>query len=113
MVAAAGVASELVRKSYDARDTGRAMREIMAMADATNQLFDMVKPGCWRRIRQSLPSCRCLLACSIPVQSPERAARARLARTDIPVAQEFFGLDRNFQWADVADVPRLSNRTRI
>ncbi len=107
MVAAAGVASELVRKSYDARDTGRAMREIMAMADATNQLFDMVKP--WVLAKDPAKLAELQDVCS-RVLYRFKVLSVLLAPV-LPaltsrVAQEFFGLDRNFQWADVADVPR-------
>ena len=106
MVAAAEVTAELVRRSYDARDTGRAMREIMSLADATNQLFDAAKPWVMAkdpaqlgelqdvcsRVLYRFKVLSVLLAPVLPVLTSR-------------VAQEFFGLDRNFQWADAAHLP--------
>src|ERR1700733_4934110 len=40
LVAEARATADLVRNSYEARDTARAMREIMALADSINQAFD-------------------------------------------------------------------------
>jgi methionyl-tRNA synthetase len=106
MVAVAAVTGELVRNSYDARDTGRAMREIMALADATNQLFDAAKP--WllakdpARLSELQDICSRVLyrfkVLSVLLAPVLPALTSR-------VAQAFFGLDRNFQWADAADVP--------
>jgi methionyl-tRNA synthetase len=107
MVAAAAVTAELVRNSYDARDTGRAMREIMALADATNQLFDSAKP--WLLAKDPTKRSELQDICS-RVLYRFKVLSVLLAPV-LPaltsrVAQEFFGLDRNFQWADTAGVPQ-------
>jgi methionyl-tRNA synthetase len=106
MVAAAEVTAELVRRSYDVRDTGRAMREIMAMADATNQLFDAAKP--WVMAKDPAKLSELQDICS-RVLYRFKVLSVLLAPV-LPaltsrVAQEFFGLDRDFQWADAAHLP--------
>jgi methionyl-tRNA synthetase len=107
MLQAARMSADIVRDSYDARETGRAMREIMALADATNQLFDAVKP--WvlakdpARLSELHDVCsRTLYRFKVLSVLLAPVLPALTAR----VAQEFFGLGRPFQWADAASLPQ-------
>src|SRR5581483_8914047 len=103
---AADIAQQ-VRDSYQAREFGRAMREIMAHADRINQDFDARQP--WvlaknpaRRAElqdicsRTLYGFKLLSVLLAPVL-PEVATR---------VARELFGLDRPFQWADALEPPQ-------
>ena len=107
MLAGARMTADVVRDSYDARETGKAMREIMALADATNQLFDAVKPWVLAKARARLPELhdvcsRALYRFKVLSVLLAPVLPALTAR----VAEEFFGLGRAFEWADAACLPR-------
>jgi methionyl-tRNA synthetase len=104
--AAADIAQR-VHDSYQAREFGRAMREIMAHADRINQDFDARQP--WvlakdaaRRAElqdicsRTLYGFKVLSVLLAPVL-PEVVSR---------VARELFGLDRPFRWADALEAPQ-------
>ncbi|MDA8350515.1 MAG: methionine--tRNA ligase subunit beta, partial [Pseudomonadota bacterium] len=98
---------EQVRASYAAREYGRAMREIMAFADALNQQFDARQPWVLAKNpaeREALQdSCAQalygfkILTCLLAPVLPAVAER---------VARELFGLDRALTFADVLEPPR-------
>ncbi len=103
----AGEIAQQVRDSYQAREFGRAMREIMAHADRINQDFDARRP--WvlakdpaRRAElqdicsRTLYGFKLLSVLLAPVL-PEVATR---------VARELFGLDRPFRWSDALEPPQ-------
>jgi methionyl-tRNA synthetase len=103
----AGDIAQRVRESYQAREFGRAMREIMAHADRINQDFDgrqpwvLAKDAARRAELQDICSrtlygFKVLSVLLAPVL-PEVAAR---------VARELFGLERPFQWADALEPPQ-------
>jgi methionyl-tRNA synthetase len=107
MLRGARMTADIVRDSYDARETGKAMREIMAMADATNQSFDAVKPWVLAKdparlaelhdvCSRALYRFKVLSVLLAPVL-PALSAR---------VAQEFFELGRPFKWTDAASLPQ-------
>jgi methionyl-tRNA synthetase len=107
MLREARMTADIVRDGYDARETGKAMREIMAMADATNQLFDAVKP--WvlakdpaRRSELHDVCSRALYRFKVLSVLLAPVLPALTAR----VAQEFFELGRPFQWTDAASLPQ-------
>ena len=95
-----------VAEYYETRDMGKAMREIMSLADQINHDFDARQP--WVLAKD--PGKRAALqdACSRALQGfkllsvlispvlPELTAR---------VARELFGLDRPFVWSDAAERP--------
>ncbi len=95
-----------VAEYYETRDMGKAMREIMSLADQINHDFDARQP--WVLAKD--PGKRAALqdACSRALQGfkllsvlispvlPDLAAR---------VARELFGLDRPFVWSDAAERP--------
>jgi methionyl-tRNA synthetase len=99
--------AQRVRESYQAREFGRAMREIMTHADRINQDFDARQP--WvlakdaaRRAElqdicsRTLYGFKVLSVLLAPVL-PEVATR---------VARELFGLDRPFEWPDALEPPQ-------
>ncbi len=99
-----------VAEHYEARDTGKAIREIMAIADRINQDFDAHKPWVLAKDPANLPELQTV--CSRALQGfkllsvllapvlPQVAAR---------IAGELFGLDRPFQWSDAAIPPTRVN----
>ena len=107
LLAQARATAELVHRSYAARDTGKAMRDIMAMADATNQLFDAAKP--WVLAKDATKSQQLQEVCSQALYGFK--VLSVLLAPVLPaltsrVAQEFFELGRPFQWTDAASLPR-------
>src|SRR5487761_2236715 len=99
--------AQQVRDSYESREFGRAMREIMAHADRINQDFDARQP--WilakdpaRRAElqdicsRTLYGFKLLSVLLVPVL-PEVGTR---------VARELFGLDRPFRWSDALEPPQ-------
>ena len=107
LLAQARATAELVHRSYAARDTGKAMRDIMAMADATNQLFDAAKP--WVLAKDATKSQQLQEVCSQALYGFKVLSvllAPVLPALTCRVAQEFFELGRPFQWADAASLPR-------
>jgi methionyl-tRNA synthetase len=106
MLAGVRKTADLVLQSYEEREYGKAMREIMAMADATNHLFDAMKPWVLAQdpaklsalhdvCSRALYRFKALSVLLAPVL-PELTSR---------VAKEFFDLDRPFVWADAHSLP--------
>src|SRR5579872_6126688 len=99
--------AQQVRESYQGREFGRALREVMAHADRINQDFDARQP--WvlakdpARRAELQDSCSRtlygfkLLSVLLAPVLPEVATR---------VARELFGLDRSFRWSDALEPPR-------
>ncbi|HSY07481.1 MAG TPA: methionine--tRNA ligase [Steroidobacteraceae bacterium] len=103
----ADATAQLVRAGYEARETGKAMRDIMAMADGINQAFDASKP--WVLAKEPANSSQLQDVCSRALHgfkvlsvllAPVLPALTRR------VAQDFFELGRPFAWADAAILPR-------
>ena len=108
-------AAERVRADLEAREFGRAIRDIMAQADLINQAFDAAQP--WmvakglqdtdtekRALLQDICSnalggFKALSVMLAPIL-PELAQR---------VATELFGLDRAFVWTDAGQIPTRIN----
>jgi methionyl-tRNA synthetase len=111
LVEAAQASAVAVEQSFEAREYGRALREIMALADRINAEFDerqpwlLVKDAARRDELQDVCSRALfgfkLLSVLLAPVLPVTAGR---------VARELFGLDRDFRWADAAVVPeRISS----
>ena len=100
--AAALAAAEDIGAAYAEREYGKALREIMRIADFANEHFDKHKP--WELAKD--PANRALLqaVCS-DVLLCFRALTIYLApvlpATARRVAQELFGMDRPFLWSDL------------
>ncbi|HEY1586580.1 MAG TPA: methionine--tRNA ligase subunit beta, partial [Polyangia bacterium] len=106
LVDGARATAQAVCESYEAREYGKALRDIMAMADRINAEFDAAQP--WlvakdesRRdelqdvCSRALHGFKLLSVLLAPVL-PQLAGR---------VARELFGLDRDFVWSDAAVLP--------
>jgi methionyl-tRNA synthetase len=100
----------LARENYEARELGKAMRDIMALADRINKDFDAHQPWILAKDPANFPELQDV--CSRALQGfklltillapvlPELAAR---------VANELFGLDRPFRWSDAQVLPTRIN----
>jgi methionyl-tRNA synthetase len=96
----------LIHKSYESREFGKAMRDIMTVADGINHEFDarqpwvLAKDPAKRRELQNVCSYALygfkLLSVLLAPVLPALTAR---------VAKEFFGLERTFGWADADSLP--------
>jgi methionyl-tRNA synthetase len=107
--AARGIAGA-VAAHYEARELGKAMREIMALADRINHDFDAHQPWVLAKdpasrvelqdvCSRALQGFRLLTVLIAPVL-PEVAGR---------VARELFGLERDFKWSDADVLPERVN----
>jgi methionyl-tRNA synthetase len=95
-----------VEECYANREFGKAMRDIMALADRLNQDFDARQP--WVLAKDPAKAAELQDTCSRALHGfkllsvllapvlPELADR---------VAQQLFGLDRPFRWSDAAYLP--------
>ena len=92
--------------AYEAREYGKALREIMAIADRINGEFDAAQP--WLLAKDTAKSAELQAVCSRALHgfqvltvllAPVLPALAQR------VARELFGLDRDFTWADLETVP--------
>jgi methionyl-tRNA synthetase len=100
----------LARENYEARELGKAMRDVMAIADRINKDFDAHQPWILAKDPASFPELQDV--CSRALQGfkfltvllapvlPQVAER---------VARELFGLDRPFVWADAEMLPTRIN----
>src|SRR5215469_8648114 len=100
----------LVAESYENRELGKAMRDIMALADRINKDFDARQP--WQLAKdparmeelqdicsRALHGFKLLSVLLAPVL-PELAER---------VARQLFGLGRTFRWSDAQELPTRIN----
>ncbi|HEY1492532.1 MAG TPA: methionine--tRNA ligase [Steroidobacteraceae bacterium] len=105
-VANAAALARSVHEAYETREFGRALREIMACADRINHDFDARQPWVLAKdlakaadlqdvCSRALYGFKVLSVLLAPVL-PELTARA---------AQELFGLDGPFTWADATVLP--------
>jgi methionyl-tRNA synthetase len=100
----------LARENYEARELGKAMRDVMAIADRINKDFDAHQPWILAKDPASFPELQDV--CSRALQGfkfltvllapvlPQVAER---------VARELFGLDRPFVWSDAEVLPARIN----
>jgi methionyl-tRNA synthetase len=102
--------AELARENYEARELGKAMRDVMALADRINKDFDAHQPWILAKDPANYPELQDV--CSRALQGfklltvllapvlPQIAER---------VARELFGLDRTFRWSDAEVLPTRVN----
>ena len=95
-----------VQQSYENREFGKALREIMALADRINQEFDAQQP--WVLAKDSARRAELQDVCSRALQGFKLLSV--LLAPVLPdlterVAQQLFGLDRPFRWSDAAVLP--------
>jgi methionyl-tRNA synthetase len=102
--------TETVRAAFEAREYGKALREIMACADRINQAFDAAQPWVMAKQAAAQPEQKAALqdVCSRAVAGFK--ALSVMLTPVLPViatrvARELFGLDRDFVWSDAAALP--------
>ncbi len=106
LVAEAEASAASVGESYEAREYGKALRDIMAIADRINVAFDAAQP--WLMAKDPARSAELQDVCSRALHG-FRLLSVLLAPV-LPaltrrVARELFGLDRDFVWADAGVLP--------
>jgi methionyl-tRNA synthetase len=103
---AAGLAQQ-VRESFQAREFGRAMREIMAHADRINQDFDARQP--WVLAKDPAKRAELQDICSRTLYGFKLLSvllAPVLPEVCSHVARDLFGLERSFQWSDALEPPQ-------
>jgi methionyl-tRNA synthetase len=106
---AADIAQQ-VRESYETREFGRAMREIMAHADRINQDFDARQP--WVLAKDPAKRTELQDICSRTLYGFKLLSvllAPALPDVAVRVARELFGLDRPFRWSDALEPPQRVN----
>ncbi|HUA23050.1 MAG TPA: methionine--tRNA ligase [Steroidobacteraceae bacterium] len=99
-----------VRASYEAREFGRAMREIMALADRINQDFDGRQP--WVLAKDPAKRGELQDICSRTLYGFKVLSvllAPVLPTVSERVARDLFGLDRPFRWSDAVEPPTRVN----
>ena len=100
----------LVQQSYENREFGKAMRDIMAHADRINQEFDARQP--WVLARDPARAAELQDVCSRALHGFKLLSvllAPVLPQVASQVAQQLFGLDRPFRWSDAAILPERIN----
>jgi methionyl-tRNA synthetase len=95
-----------VRQNYDAREFGKALREIMAAADRVNQAFDSAQP--WLLAKDTGRRDELQDVCSRALHGFKILSvllSPVLPETGRRIARDFFGLQRDFVWSDVEVAP--------
>jgi methionyl-tRNA synthetase len=106
---AADIAAQ-VRASYEGREFGKAMREIMAVADRINQDFDGRQPWVLAKDpdkREQLQDICSRTLCGFKLLSVLLAPV--LPAVSERVARDLFGLERPFSWFDAWEPPARIN----
>jgi len=99
-----------VRASYEAREFGKAMREIMALADRINQDFDARQP--WALAKDPAKRAELQDICSRTLHGFKLLSvllAPVLPAVSARVAHDLFGLDRTFRWSDALEPPTRVN----
>ena len=99
-----------VRSSYEAREFGRAMREVMAVADRINQDFDGRQP--WTLAKDPAKRAELQDICSRTLYGFKLLSvllAPVLPAVSARVAHDLFGLDRAFRWSDALEPPTRVN----
>jgi methionyl-tRNA synthetase len=100
----------LARENYEARELGKAMRDVMAIADRINQDFDAHQP--WILAKDPANFAELQDVCSRALQGFKLLTvllAPVLPQVAERVAWELFGLDRPFQWSDAEVLPARVN----
>ncbi len=94
------------RESYESREYGKAIRDIMAAADRINQSFDARQP--WTLAKDPAKHAELQDICSRAIHGFKLLTvllAPVIPQTASRVARELFGLERDFVWADAESVP--------
>ncbi len=102
--------AELARENYEARELGKAMRDVMALADRINKDFDAHQPWILAKDPANYPELQDV--CSRALQGFKLLTvllAPVLPQVAERVAKELFGLDRAFVWSDADVLPTRVN----
>ena len=102
--------AELARENFEARELGKAMRDVMAIADRINQDFDAHQPWILAKDPANYPELQDV--CSRALQGFKLLTvllAPVLPQVAERVARELFGLDRPFRWSDAEVLPTRVN----
>ena len=106
LVQGARASAALVRESYESREFGKAIRDVMAIADRLNQGFDACQP--WVLAKDPTKQGELQDVCSRVLHGFKLLSVLLgpvLPRLTERVAKELFGLERNFVWSDAEYLP--------
>ncbi len=95
-----------VRESYESREFGKAIRDVMAVADRINQAFDERQP--WVLAKDKTRQAELQDVCSRALHGFKLLTvllAPVIPKTAERVAREFFGMDRAFTWSDAEALP--------
>ena len=110
LTASAAAQAELVRECYESREFGKAMRDIMGLADQINQEFDARRP--WVLARDGKHAAELQDVCSRALAGFKLLSvllAPVLPAVTERVARQLFGLERPFRWSDAAVLPERVN----
>jgi len=110
LAARAAAQAELIRESYESREFGKAMRDIMGVADHINQEFDARQP--WVLARDEKRAAELQDVCSRALAGFKLLSvllAPVLPAVAERVARQLFGLERSFRWSDAAVLPERVN----
>ena len=102
-----------VAECFEARDYGRALRDIMAMADRINAEIAQLAP--WNLAKDENKRAELHAICSKALHGfyvLSILLQPVLPRVASQVAKELFGLSRDFDWNDLAHAPERINPYR-
>ena len=98
--------AEQIAQAYENRDYARATREIMRIADGINEYVNDQEP--WKVAKEEGRSSDLLRICTRSLQGFHVLSvllAPLLPQLTQRVAREFFAMDRNFLWEDLASPP--------
>jgi methionyl-tRNA synthetase len=107
---AARATAALVQVSYEAREFGKALRDIMAVADGINHEFDARQP--WVLARDPAKAAELQDVCSRALFGFKLLSvllAPVLPAVAERVARQLFGLGRAFRWSDAYELPTRIN----
>jgi methionyl-tRNA synthetase len=110
LTAAAAAQARLVEENYESREFGKAMRDIMAIADRINHEFDARQP--WVLARDPARAAELQDVCSRALHGFKLLSvllAPVLPAVAERVARQLFGLNRPFRWSDAAVLPERVN----
>jgi len=106
LVDGAKVQALLASESYEAREFGKAIRDVMTTADRINQSFDAAQP--WNLVKDPAKKTELQDICSRAIQGFKLLTillAPVIPKTASRVARELFGLKRDFIWTDAEILP--------
>jgi methionyl-tRNA synthetase len=102
--------ASLIAEAYEARDYARAVRDIMRIADNINEYVNAQEP--WKVAKDPGQKAALLNICTRSLQGFHTLSillAPLLPSLTSKVAQDFFGIGRNFVWEDLRNPPARIN----